>query len=194
MSKESTKAKLLAEGARIVHEKGFNNTGIQEILEAAGVPKGSFYFYFKNKEEFGLEVCDFYCGFMAQWMGRHLVAERGSYVEALKGFFDEVRNYFAQRGCKAGCPVGNIAQEMADLNDAFRDKVEGCLRMMTDGIERCLRAAQDNREIDPSLDAHKAAEFILSSWEGALIRMKTRQSVEPLELFADMIFGRLLKP
>ncbi|MEW6347810.1 MAG: TetR family transcriptional regulator C-terminal domain-containing protein [Thermodesulfobacteriota bacterium] len=194
MTKESTRARLLAEGARIVHERGFNNTGIQEILEAAGVPKGSFYFYFKSKDDFGLEICDFYCGFMAQWMDRHLDAGQSSHMQALRGFFDEVKHYFAGRGCKSGCPVGNIAQEMADLNDAFRDKVEGCLRMMTDRIARCLRAAQDNGEVDPSLDAHKTAEFILNSWEGAVIRMKTRQSIEPLDLFADIIFGRLLKP
>ena len=55
--------RILAEGARIIHENGYNNTGIQEILIAAGVPKGSFYFYFKSKEDFGLQLVDFYLDF-----------------------------------------------------------------------------------------------------------------------------------
>ena len=58
--KTDTRQKILETGARIVHRKGFNHTGIQEILEAAGVPKGSFYNYFKNKEDFGLHVIDYY--------------------------------------------------------------------------------------------------------------------------------------
>jgi TetR/AcrR family transcriptional regulator, transcriptional repressor for nem operon len=193
MTKESTREKILAEGARIVHAKGFNNTGIQEILEAVGVPKGSFYFYFKSKEEFGLAVCDHFAELMANWMDKHLAEARGTHIEALKGFFDDVREYFATQGCRAGCPVGNMAQEMADLNEAFRDKIEACLTMMKEKIGNCLSAAQKNNEIDPDLNVDEAADFILNSWEGALIRMKSRQSVEPLMLFHRMVFDRVLK-
>jgi TetR/AcrR family transcriptional regulator, transcriptional repressor for nem operon len=193
MNKESTRDKILAEGARIVHAKGFNNTGIQEILEAVGVPKGSFYFYFRSKEEFGLAVCDHFAEFMANWMDRHLETVRATHIEALEGFFDEVKGYFAQRGCKSGCPVGNMAQEMADLNEAFRERIEACLTMMKSKIGKCLSAAQQNNEIDPDLNTDEVADFILNSWEGALIRMKSRQSVEPLALFHRVVFGRVLR-
>jgi len=50
----------LERGAEIIHLKGFNHTGVQEVLRAAGVPKGSFYNYFKNKEDFGLQVIDYF--------------------------------------------------------------------------------------------------------------------------------------
>ncbi len=55
-----TKEKFFQVGSRIVHRKGFNHTGILELLKAANVPKGSFYFYFKNKEDFGLQLIDYF--------------------------------------------------------------------------------------------------------------------------------------
>jgi TetR/AcrR family transcriptional repressor of nem operon len=65
--KQDTKAHILDMGAQIVHQKGFNATGIQEVLNAAAVPKGSFYFYFKSKEEFGLQLIDHF-SFFQKWM------------------------------------------------------------------------------------------------------------------------------
>ena len=58
--RQNTRQKILEVGAEIIHLKGYNHTGLQEILQAAGVPKGSFYNYFKNKEDFGLQVIDFF--------------------------------------------------------------------------------------------------------------------------------------
>ena len=58
--KQDTKQRILQTGARIIHRKGYNHTGIQEVLTAAEVPKGSFYFYFDNKKDFGLQVIDFF--------------------------------------------------------------------------------------------------------------------------------------
>ena len=55
-----SKGKILSAGAKLVWQKGFNDTGLQEILREAGVPKGSFYYYFDSKETFGLELIDVY--------------------------------------------------------------------------------------------------------------------------------------
>lgn len=193
MTREDTKAKILEVGAQIVHEKGFNNTGIQEILSAAGVPKGSFYFYFKSKDEFGLELVDYFVSLMGGWMDRHLADPRPSPVKALKNFFDELMAYFLEKGCKAGCPVGNIAQEMADLNEAFRARAEQAFTQMKQRIKGCLEAARECGEIDSVMDPDETADFILNSWEGALLRMKAQGDIRPLKIFDKMIFGGLLK-
>ena len=60
MVKEDTKQKIIEVGAQIIHQKGFHHTGIQEVIKAAGIPKGSFYFYFASKEDFGIEVIDYF--------------------------------------------------------------------------------------------------------------------------------------
>ena len=57
-----TRDRIIQTGATIIHRKGFNNTGIKQILDETGIPKGSFYFYFKNKEDFGLQVVDHFNG------------------------------------------------------------------------------------------------------------------------------------
>jgi len=193
MTKDHTKARLIAEGARLIHEKGFNNTGVQEILKSADVPKGSFYFYFQTKEEFGLAVVDFFSQYMAAKMEMHLNDTSLPHIERLKNFFDEMLEYFRQEKCSRGCPIGNLAQELADLSDTFREKLKRALAMMEAGIAACLRAAVDTNEVSLALDPHEAAHFILNSWEGALMRMKTEKTLEPLTVFDKMIFSLVLK-
>jgi len=191
--KEDTRARLIAVGAKLVHEKGFNHTGVQEILQASGVPKGSFYFYFQSKEEFGMAVVDFFSQFIAAKMDAHLNDGYLPHVERLKSFFDAMMEYFRHEGCSLGCPVGNLAQELADLSDTFREKLKQALNTMEAKLVACLEAAIEANELAAGIDPYEAASFILNSWEGALTRMKTEKSLEPLVVFDKMIFGRLLQ-
>ena len=55
-AKTTTKAALVDAGTRLILEQGYHQTGIQDVLQAAGVPKGSFYYYFPSKEAFGQAV------------------------------------------------------------------------------------------------------------------------------------------
>ena len=57
--KSQTRTKLLQTGLRLLAENGFNGTGIKEIVDEVGVPKGSFYYYFKSKEDFTVEIIQF---------------------------------------------------------------------------------------------------------------------------------------
>ena len=192
MTRRETKAKILEVAAALVHLKGFNHTGIQEILLAAGVPKGSFYFYFKNKEEFGLDLVDHYMQFFMLMARTHLEASQFPPLERLKRFFDAFRVISEEKECKTGCPIGNIAQEMSGQNEAFRAKLDQAFEKMSDGICRCLEEAQRRGEVDRKLDPQKTADFILNSWEGALVRMKAEKSAEPLKLFSRFVFDRVL--
>lgn len=192
MTKEDTRARLIAEGARLIHKKGYNHTGVLEILQASGVAKGSFYFYFQTKEEFGLAVVVYFSEFMVARMERHLSDASLTHIGRLKRFFDEMMNYFGHEGCSCGCPIGNLAQELADLNDTFRKTLKDVLDTMQGKIAGCLEAAQDAHEIASDLNPHEAASFILNSWEGALTRMKTEKNLEPLTVFDKMMFGRFL--
>lgn len=193
MVKQSTRARIIEEGARLIHEKGFSNTGLQEILRASGVPKGSFYFYFKSKEDFGLAVIDYFLQFMAARMDSHLSDESLSHVGRLKSFFHEMMGFFRQEGYSRGCLIGNMAQELADLSDSLREKLKESLDGMETAIARCLQAAQDAGEVAADLDPKDAACFVVNSWQGALTRMKTEKNPEPLIVFDKMVFGRLLK-
>lgn len=194
MSSESRKKlELLEKGAQIIHHKGFNNTGINEILEAARVPKGSFYFYFKSKEDFGLQVIDFLmAGNFITAADHHIAAPGIPYLARLRNFFDGFLEYFEKNDYIGGCPIGNFALEMADLNEHFRLRLKKALADMTKKVVLFLEKAKDNGELPAGFDTEANAEFILNSWEGALIRLKVEKSSSPMHLFYRMVFDNLM--
>ncbi|MCP4135307.1 MAG: TetR family transcriptional regulator [bacterium] len=193
MQKQETKQKILQTGALLIHSKGFNNTGLQEILTSAGVPKGSFYFYFKNKEEFGLNLIDFYMGFIRKILEKHLNDKEKPPLERLKGFFVYFRKVFENDDCRYGCPVGNLSQEMSGLNEFFREKLVGAYSSVKSAIKELLEEAKENGELAPDLDLEELAGFLFNSWEGAIIEMKLTRSSKPLLIFENTIFNTFLR-
>jgi len=191
--KQGTKDIIIAHAAQIIRQKGFNNTGIAEILSSAGVPKGSFYFYFKSKEDLGLALVDYYCRGINS-MAEPLLREGDpSPLKRLQKFFDTFDALFESEDWKSGCPLGNLTQEMGTLNPAFRSKLNHGFRGLKQGLEQCLVEARDAGEIDPAMDVDEMADFILNSWEGAILRMKAEGTTESLGIFRRIIFGILLR-
>jgi TetR/AcrR family transcriptional regulator, transcriptional repressor for nem operon len=193
MTKESTKDKILDHAARIMRENGFNNTGIQEILQSAGVPKGSFYFYFKSKDDLGLALIDYYAEFFCALSESSLRSAEGAPLQRLRKFFEDLRLQWDQEDRKSGCPIGNLTQEMGVISEAFRAKLRQVFSRMNRDIRECLEQARERNDIAPELDLTATADFILNSWEGALLRMKAECDTEPLVLFEKMVFDNLLK-
>lgn len=193
MAKETTKDRILTHAARIMRKKGFNNTGIQEILQSAGVPKGSFYFYFKSKDDLGLALIDYHAKSLAAKHAPVLKSTETPPLQRLKQFFEGTRLLCNQEEGISGCPIGNLTQEMGILSDAFQVKLRGVFNIMKDAIRECLEEARDRHEIDLKLDSDETADFILNSWQGALLRMKAEGNAQPLLLFEKMVFGKVLK-
>lgn len=188
-----TKEHILSCGGEIIHHKGFNATGLQEIVQSAGVPKGSFYFYFKSKDEFGLALIDHYREQFAEQLRPITNNESLSPVERLLRFFLWFQDHFAQSGYIKGCPVGNLIQEMGDVHPAFRQKLLASLERLIGFVRRQLELAHEQQLIPSHLDPDATARFIISAWQGALIRMKAVAGPEPLENFRQMVFGVLLQ-
>ena len=187
-----TREHILACGGRIIHHKGFSATGLQEILTAAGVPKGSFYFYFKSKEEFGLALVDHYKSLFATEVRPILKDESLPPLQRLARFFLWFRDHFAREGYIKGCPIGNLTQELGDINPAFREKLHSSLEGLIRGVAKQLEQAQGRGELRRELSPDETARFIVSAWQGALIRMKAAAGPEPLDNFQTMVFEVLL--
>jgi len=190
--KPDTKALLLQEGVGLVHRKGYTRTGIQELLKAAGVPKGSFYHHFRSKEDFGLQLIQFMEGFFLATASKHLGNQELPPLKRLRNLFDDYLAYFSGEGKRYGCPIGNLAQEMAGVNEAFREKLAGVLSKMKAPVRECLDLAQKNGELAPGFDTTELSDFIINSWEGALIAVKVADDVGPLRNFDHMIFDILV--
>lgn len=186
--KQDTKQKILEAGARIIHRKGYYHTGIQEVLDAAQVPKGSFYFYFDNKEDFGLQVIDFYNEMYMGMIGSIVENKALSPMSRIEAMLDYFIGLFPELDYTCGCPIGNLAQEMGDLNDAFATKLTASVEFMTNVYKNILDEAKAANEIHQKINTLETAEFIVSSWHGSLIKMKIKKSIEPLKLHKQFIF------
>jgi TetR/AcrR family transcriptional regulator, transcriptional repressor for nem operon len=192
--KTDTKQKILETGAELIHLKGYNHTGLQEILKAAGVPKGSFYNYFNSKEDFGLQVIDHFAGYFT-FISRPILEDPAlSPLQKIKRLLEWFMEFFKSKDYAYGCPIGNLAQEMGDLSPAFRDKLRSALNMMVDSYSVLLTEAQKEGEISQDLDAREAAYFLVSSWHGALMHMKAIKGPGPLENHKRFIFDHVLRP
>jgi TetR/AcrR family transcriptional repressor of nem operon len=194
MAKENTKQKILEVGSEIIHLKGFNHTGIQEVLNAAGVPKGSFYNFFKNKEDFGLQVIDHFIGFFASMMEPIMDDPDSSPLEKIRHILQQFIQIFGERDFSFGCPIGNLAQEMGDLSPAFRKKLKEAVDSMASIYINLIQEAQERREISKEISPKETAYFIVASWHGALGHMKIQKNGVPLENHLRFIFDYILKP
>jgi len=182
------RTQLLAAGAELMLRQGYHGTGIQEIVDAAGVPKGSFYNYFKSKEAFVLAAMEHASRGPIEGFETDLISEKSSprqrivdHYAAMAAAYDRMRNY------TTGCFVGNLCQELSDTNAAVAEKAEYLFRIYTTALSRCIRSAQDEGEIDRKADPDRLAEAIFNSWEGAVLRMKSSRNIRPLNAFMDML-------
>lgn len=192
--KQETKYKILEAGAEIIHCKGFNHTGIKEILEAARVPKGSFYFYFKNKEDFGLHLIDYFEDHFSL-VTREICNDSSlSPLEKIRKTFSLFRDYFKSKEYCCGCPIGNLSQEMGDLSPAFQIRLKKSLDLIAEYYLKLIIQAQEAGEVSEQLDVKEAAHFIVASWHGAVLHMKIAKSGKPLEIQEQFIFDFILKP
>lgn len=193
MARDDVRKRLLETGGELIHLQGFNHTGIQEILKTAGVPKGSFYFYFDNKEDFGLQLVDYYGERFHATLAEVEARGGGDPIEELRLLFKAFLDYFERQGYTRGCPVGNLAGEMGDLSPAFRKKLREAMDGLAEPIRSRLARARDAGALPAGLDPAETAWTIVHSWHGALLRMKIEKGPEPYRLFQKYVFDRLLK-
>lgn len=187
-----TKEILCRVGVATLTEKGFSATGIDEMLKAAGVPKGSFYNFFPSKEAFGAELISRYAKYFANKLDRFFLDESLSPLERLQAFCCDAEKSMERFDFRRGCLVGNLGQEMGALPEAFRFQLADVLRDWQERTERCLEAAKAAGEIGQGVDCAQFAAFFWIGWEGAVLRAKLEQSPEPLRIFAEL-FVRGLK-
>src|SRR2546421_4623407 len=193
VAKATTKEALLDAGLAIILEKGYHHTGIQEVLQAAGVPKGSFYYYFPSKAALGLEVIAYFAAAYMQRLEQYLGDTTQSPLSRLRCHLEQTLAGFERRGCRGGCLIGNLSQELADQSDLFGAQLEAVLTSWRERYGRLFREARAAGELRADLDPQQVADFYLNSFEGALLRAKVSKSTAPLRLFMTCMFDGVLQ-
>ncbi len=191
--KLDTKTALLQAGKEIMLEKGYSNTGIQEVLTAVGVPKGSFYHYFDSKEDFALKIIEYADQMYGVKLASILKNSDITPLNRLKNYCKEGKKNLAEQECGGGCLIGNLSQEMSDQSETLRKALDTVMSRWKEHFTQCILEGQKAGEINNAWSAAKMAEFFLSGWEGTLMRAKSIKSVEPVNIFIDLMFNHILK-
>ncbi len=174
---EETKSRILAAATELIHRQGYKNTGLQEILDASGVPKGSFYFYFKNKEELGREILARYRATFREEVIPIFASVREA-IPQVEAFFREIARMQMDGGCKSGCLIGNLAAETTDVHDDLRREVVACLNDLRQLFADALARGQRTGELADDFVPAMAGGFLVSVLEGTILVAKARREPE----------------
>lgn len=191
--KKNTKHQLLSKGMEIFNRRGFHPTGLQQILEETGVPKGSFYHFFKSKEDFGLQVLDAYGVIQNQRAQAVFLDQAFPHIIRLQRYFTEAFQDMANGGFCGGCLIGNLTQELADSSSVFASRLEAQWRCLEVWITRCLYDAQASGEIERKFKPESLAAVLINGWQGVIMRSKLAKSDQPFRSFFQVMFGDYLK-
>ena len=188
-----TRALLIEAGTRTMLEKGYNNAGIAEVLQVAGVPKGSFYYYFESKEDFGLQIINAFDEQRNAVLDRFLNDKSKPPLQRLRAWCEDRRTYHQSAKCRTGCLIGTLSQEMAAQNEVFRARLEEVLTRWRNKFAACFGEAQLQGQISKEFDPVDLAEFFLSAWDGSVMRSKIEKNTGPQEVFIRVMFDNMLK-
>ncbi len=178
---------------KFVLENGYNNTGLNEVLAASGVPKGSFYYYFSSKENFGLELIEQFEQANKAMLKEYLQDQTFDPLSRLRRYFQSNIDFLVGLECRQGCLIGNLGQEMADQSETFRLRVQQVLKEWAASLAACLKEAQEVGQLAPHFETSQLGSFLLANWQGAILLMKVTKNSVPLDTFMFNTFKILLK-
>lgn len=185
MKTQATRDRLIHAAAKLTGTKGFDRTSVQEVMDEAGVGKGSFFHHFASKEALGLAVLEAdHEEFMAMLDGC-FATRRG--VEALACFFEAAFRKHSANGFKGGCLWGNTALEMSDSNPAFVAPVDAVFRAWTDKVRKAIAEGQADGQIRTDEKAADLALLVVSTIEGGIMLSRLRKEEAPMRTCLDLL-------
>ncbi|MDD1609117.1 MAG: TetR/AcrR family transcriptional regulator [Methylococcaceae bacterium] len=193
IQKEINRENLLNQGVMLLMQQGYHGTGLQEILDAVQIPKGSFYNYFGSKENFGAEVIEHYITPYIQQITNYLAQPDTDALSALQRYFNESIAELERTHFKGGCLLGNLIGEIGDSSDLCRVALQTTLNRYRDVLQSGLSKAQQQGTIRTDKSARDMADLLVNTWQGALLRMKVEQSTAPLQQCCQALLGDFFK-
>ncbi|MEM6821927.1 MAG: TetR family transcriptional regulator C-terminal domain-containing protein [Verrucomicrobiota bacterium] len=190
---ETTKERLITSGLALMSEKSYHGAGLSEILKRADVPKGSFYHYFKSKENFAVEVIARNSMDHLEKMKSILSDKATSPMDRIYGYYSIMRDFYRSNGAQRSCLIAKLALEVSQLSEPLREAVKGAYDQWSQLLAETIREAQEIDEIDQSFDAEALANVLINDWEGATIRMQIEGNIKPLDDFFEVILEHGLK-
>lgn len=186
-TKQIKRQKILDYGIQMLMTQGYHGTGINELLKTVKVPKGSFYNYFESKEAFAAEAITHYIEPFIQRLTSHLENSKNNSLTALKYYYAELIDEIGKGDFKGGCLLGNLMGEISDTSKLCKQSLALAIGRYKKLQENALLQAQRDGLVRNDKTAESMANLLVNNWQGALLRMKLEQSVQPLQEFCDTL-------
>ncbi len=191
MARPDVREKLLTAGLEALHKRGFNATGVQDITDAAKVPKGSFYNHFESKDALGVEVVERWGTFMDARL-KVLVEGTSKPLARLKAYFKGLNELASASKFQRGCLMGNFSAELSTQSPAIRTALEAGFERWTKGVAHVIGEAQKAGDVSRDVSAEALAGFLINAWEGAVLRARVDKSSDALDAFVSITFNKIL--
>lgn len=183
----NTKDRIIEAGSSAISAKSFNGCGLKEILDSAEVPKGSFYHYFKSKEDLGVAVIEECAQEHAEFIRQHLCDRQVTPLQRVINMFRAMRDFYLEKGPMRECVIAKLALEVAQLSEPMRLAIKYAYDNWSALIARTLGEARSAGEISEDQDPEQLANFLVNAWEGCTLRMQIDRNTEALDQFMDRI-------
>lgn len=191
--KSDTRARLVEAARELFLQQGYGATGVAQILNAADANSGSLYYFFPTKEDLLHAVLEKYKEMLYPMVMQPVFARVTDPIERVFGVLDGYRQMLIITQCGVGCPIGNLALEVADSLPAARELVAENFVGWRDAIKLCVDAAADR--LPEGTDPERVAWFVLTTMEGGVMLSRTFRSLEPFDCVVTSLrdyFERLL--
>jgi len=190
------KERLIATAAKLFFERGYTAVGVAEICDEAGLKKGSFYHFFETKNDLVLQAIDCYAQTYRDLIERALQPDRTAreqLVAVLHGVCGLMERRAECEGRMHGCPIGNLALELAHRDEAIRRKLDDVFASWRAAFETVLRRGLERGEFGP-LDPVRTAETIVALVQGATLLAKTANDATVVARVVDSVVGLVPSP
>lgn len=193
MAKFSLRERILDAGLKVMFRKGYIGAGVREIVAEVPAPQGSFTNHFRSKEEFARAVLDRYFDDLKLLVAETLEDKSRTPRQRLRRYLDTITDRLANAGFNRGCLIGDFSLEAAPQSEMLRARLAEIFAEWRSPFAACIAEGQAAGEIAATFTPEDLAEFLLSSWEGAILRMKVERNSEPLERFKRIAFATVFK-
>lgn len=191
---DGTRERLIEIAADLFWKQGYQATGIAQILEAAGILRGSLYYYFPTKEDLLIAILEWRLKQLRPDVVQPVRDRLDDPIERVFGVMDGYRQLLTIFEFRLGCPVGNLALELDESHPRVRRLLSENFKNWCDGVRECLEPAA--QRFPPGTDLQKLVEFCLTTMEGAIMLARTHRSLEPYDTAVSLLrdyFERLLR-
>lgn len=182
LTRSPVKEQILEVATRLVAVRGYHRTALDDVLRESGAGKGNFYHYFRSKEDLGYAILD---RLLERFETRTLTpifgdSERPPLAQ-VEAFLDQILATQRARNCVGGCPLGNLATELADVHEGFRQRIADGFERWRECLGAALARAQAAGTLTPDVEPDALARFLVAGMEGAILLTKVQKDIRVME-------------